>query len=130
MNFVILAQYDNYVPAHLARGRLEEEGIRCWLQDENTVTTMPVWSHAIGGIKLMVVEAQAERARQILSDTNEAYKASIPCPACGSQNTEAINTPRKPVNLFTAIVSSLFGGYAVSVEKVQHCFDCGKEYVV
>jgi hypothetical protein len=67
MNFVVIASYDNYVPAHIAMGRLEEEGINCWLQDEYTVTIDPLLSNAVGGIKLVVIESQAERALEILN---------------------------------------------------------------
>lgn len=67
MNFVVIASYDNYVPAHIAMGRLQEEGINCWLQDEYTVTIDPLLSNAVGGIKLMVTEPQAERALEILN---------------------------------------------------------------
>ena len=66
MEFIPIAVYDNYVPAHIAMGRLEEEGIRCWLKDENTVTIDPLLSLAVGGIKLMVEKTQAQRAKEIL----------------------------------------------------------------
>jgi hypothetical protein len=69
MDFVQIRSYDNYIPAHIAMGRLEEECIRCWLQDENSVTIDPFLSNAIGGIKLMVASSQAERALAILSET-------------------------------------------------------------
>ena len=68
IQYVILEVFDNYIPAHIARGRLEEQGILCWLKDENTVTIDPLLSIAVGGIKLMVAEHQLERARQILSE--------------------------------------------------------------
>ncbi len=71
MNFVLLRSYDNYVPAHIAMGRLEAASINCWLKDENTVTIDPLLSNAIGGIKLMVAETQAERALEILNSLNE-----------------------------------------------------------
>ncbi|MEJ0106473.1 MAG: DUF2007 domain-containing protein [Bacteroidota bacterium] len=64
--FVILMTFDNYIPAHIALGRLKEEFINCYLQDEYTVTIDPLLSNAIGGIKLMVAEQQAERALEIL----------------------------------------------------------------
>lgn len=67
MNFVVIGSYDNYVPAHIAMGRLKEEFINCWLQDEYTVTIDPLLSNAVGGIKLIVSETQAERALQILN---------------------------------------------------------------
>jgi hypothetical protein len=67
MKYVLLQSYDNYIDAHIAKGRLEEELINCYLQDENSVTINPFLSNAIGGIKLMVAEVQAERAREILT---------------------------------------------------------------
>ncbi|HEY6504300.1 MAG TPA: DUF2007 domain-containing protein [Chitinophagaceae bacterium] len=71
MKFIILRSYDNYIPAHIAMGRLKEEFINCYLQDEYTVTIDPLLTNAIGGIKLMVAEAQAERALEILNSVQE-----------------------------------------------------------
>lgn len=64
--FIILTVFDNYISAHIALGRLKDEFINCYLQDEYTVTIDPLLSNAIGGIKLMVAESQAERALKIL----------------------------------------------------------------
>jgi hypothetical protein len=69
MEFVILQTFDNYISAHIALGRLKEEYINCHLQDEYSVTIDPFLSNAIGGIKLMVVEIQAERAMSILNSS-------------------------------------------------------------
>ena len=71
MGFILLCSFDNYIPAHIALGRLKEEFINCYLQDEYSVTIDPFLSNAIGGIKLMVAETQAERAREILSSPGE-----------------------------------------------------------
>ncbi|MBN8675848.1 MAG: DUF2007 domain-containing protein [Chitinophagales bacterium] len=68
MDFILLRHYDNYIPAHITLGRLQEEGINCWLKDEYSVTIDPFLSNAIGGIKLMVAAAQAERAAGLLED--------------------------------------------------------------
>ena len=68
MKFVLLCSFDNYIPAHIAQGRLKEEFINCYLQDEYSVTIDPFLSNAIGGIKLMVAETQLERAREILEN--------------------------------------------------------------
>ena len=71
MNFILLQSYDNYIPAHIALGRLKEEYINCYLQDEYSVTIDPFLSNAIGGIKLMVAQTQAERALEILNTVQE-----------------------------------------------------------
>lgn len=66
MSYIAVSTYDNYISAHIAMGRLQEEFINCYLQDEYTVTIDPLLSNAIGGIKLMVAESQVERALVIL----------------------------------------------------------------
>jgi hypothetical protein len=71
MKFIVLCSFDNYISAHIALGRLKEEFINCYLQDEYSVTIDPFLSNAIGGIKLMVAETQAERARDILNSLEE-----------------------------------------------------------
>ncbi len=71
MKFVLLASYDNYLSAHISMNRLRAEFINCHLQDEYTVSIDPLLSNAVGGIKLMVAEAQAVRAAEILKYTHE-----------------------------------------------------------
>jgi transcription elongation factor Elf1 len=128
MQYVPISVYDNYISAHIAMGRLEEDGINCWLKDENTVTIDPILTNAIGGIKLMVATTQAERAATILRDIEKQYKATITCPRCGSHNVELVSTPRKPANWIMAVFGFLSASYALSVEKVNHCFNCGNEF--
>lgn len=53
--------------AHMARGVLEAEDIPCVLLDENTAQNT-FHAIAIGGIRLQVPEAYAQRAREILRE--------------------------------------------------------------
>ena len=50
----------------IIRGRLESEGIECFVQDELTVQVSPFYSNAIGGIKLQVRESDYQKAVEIL----------------------------------------------------------------
>ena len=75
MNFIAIHSYDNYIPAHIAMGRLKEEFINCYLLNENSVTLDPFLSNAIGGIKLMVAETQVERAVDILDSDNRNFSS-------------------------------------------------------
>lgn len=61
--------------AHIAMGRLQTEGIPCWLADENLVQTDWLYSIAVGGIKLQVEPDYAERARRVLATD---YSADLP----------------------------------------------------
>jgi predicted RNA-binding Zn-ribbon protein involved in translation (DUF1610 family) len=128
MDFSIIKRYDNYVEAHIDKGVLEENDIECWLKDENTVTLDPLLTNAIGGIKLMVNTAQIETAREILNKLKEEQKAKIVCGKCGSHNIELVSTPRKASNWLSTILGFLVTSYAMPVDKVNHCFDCGYEF--
>lgn len=128
MNFVVVWSYDNYIPAHIAQGRLKEDGIECWLKDENTVTIDPILSNAVGGIKLMVDSDLAEKAAGILRAIDNEHKAMHRCPKCNSLNIELVSTPRKASNWASALFGFLFASYAMPAVKVYHCFDCGHEY--
>jgi len=108
--------------------RLEAEGIRAYLQDENTVTTFPVWTIAVGFIKLMVPEEQAPRALELLNEWENAYKLAIACPKCGSNNVQYVPQAVNPVNWIMAIVTWLFSNYAVSAKQVYKCYNCGNEF--
>jgi uncharacterized Zn finger protein len=128
MNFIIAQVYSNYIDANIIMGRLEEEGINCWLKDENTVTINPALTNAVGGIKLMVPESQAERAFELLRQFRNEQQIALKCPRCGSVNVEFVTTPRKASNWFGVIFGFLFTNYALSADKVYHCFDCGFEF--
>src|SRR2546423_7796103 len=129
MDFAILQIFDNYIDAHIVMGRLQEEGINCWLKDENTVTIDPILTNAVGGIKLMVPEVQAERAFELLKQFRSEQQAHLKCSRCGSVNVELVTTPRKVSNWLGVLIGLLFTNYALSGEKVYHCFDCGFEFV-
>lgn len=130
MEYVLLNSYANYVAAHIARGVLEEEGINCWLKDENTITIDPILTNAVGGIKLMVAKEQAQRAWELLEKIRRENKASLACPKCNSHNVELVSTPRKAMNWLSSFVTFFLGDYAIAVDKVNHCFDCGHEFAV
>ncbi len=128
MKFIIAQVYTNYIDANIIMGRLEEEGINCWLKDENTVTIDPILTNAVGGIKLMVPDSQAERAFELLKQFRSEQKSILKCSRCGSSNVELVTTPRKASNWIGALIGFLFMSVALSGDKVYHCFDCGFEF--
>ncbi len=114
--------------AHLLMSRIESEDIECWLQDENTVTINPILTNVVGGIKLLVKKEDFKRAYEIFRETEDNRKQAIECPICKSHNIELVSTPRKASNWISAIFGFLFANYAMPVDTVYHCFDCGREF--
>lgn len=128
MDFITVNAYNNYVDAHIAKGVLEEQGIACWLKDENTVTIDPILTNAVGGIKVMVPKEEAQRAWDILQALKKEQQLAVTCPKCGSHNVEMVSTPRKASNWLSAFSTFFLGDYALAVDKVNHCFDCSHEF--
>lgn len=74
MDFVVLKIFDNYVDAHIVKGRLEDQGIHCWLKDENlsAIIVDPILTTAVsGGIKLMIAQSELAKAIEILNQPQQ-----------------------------------------------------------
>jgi hypothetical protein len=128
MNFVLLKSFNNYIEANLTLGRLQEGNVRCWLADENVATINPILTNAIGGIKLMVLEEDQEKAVTFLHALEEIKRKNYSCPVCGSGNIESVVNNRKTKNVIISIVTWLLGNYAIGVENIWHCFNCNAEF--
>ncbi|MEO5908006.1 MAG: DUF2007 domain-containing protein [Ginsengibacter sp.] len=126
MEFVTIRTFQNYFTAHILLGRFRDSGIECFLKDEFTVTVDPILSNAIGGIKLIVKKEDEEEANLMLQQFDESYRQSAVCPRCGSTTIELV--PKKTTaNMATAILTWLFGSYAISAKNVYQCSSCGYE---
>jgi len=133
----------------IIRGRLESEGIACFVQDELTIHANPLYSNAIGGIKLQVLESELKPTIEILKETGyikeedlQFYKESlyvnkhsdnqqisaseseIVCPICGSE--EVVKT--KKTGWFFLITSLLFVFLTPFCRKKYYCFNCKQEF--
>jgi hypothetical protein len=94
-NLCTAESYTGPIEAHLARGRLEAEGIPAFVIHEHHIWANWTLSQALGGIKLQVPVAELERARLVLDHHREGRYAQpldelfadLPrdvCARCGS----------------------------------------------
>jgi hypothetical protein len=67
-DFVTIATFTYPTELVIFRGRLESEGIECFVKDEFTVQVNNLLSNAIGGIKLQVKNSDVNKAIAILKD--------------------------------------------------------------
>ena len=126
MKLVTIRTFQNYFSAHILLTRLKDQGIECFLKDEFTVTVDPILSNAVGGIKLVVLEEHEAQALQLLSEFDEAYRQTAVCPRCGSKSIELV-PKQTTANFATAILTWLFGSYAISAKNVYQCTECKYE---
>jgi hypothetical protein len=70
--------------AELAKAHLEAADIEAALADEGIVAANPLLANAVGGIKLNVPRAEADRAEQVLAEMSETPEAADnACLSCG-----------------------------------------------
>jgi len=117
MNLIKVRTFDNYFLANITLTKLQSGGIECYLKDENTVTMDPILSGAIGGIKLVVKEEDAEEAKKLLQQFDEDYLRSVKCPKCGNSEIREVSKPGA-TNFFTAILTWLFSSYAIAPQNI------------
>jgi hypothetical protein len=108
--------------------RLEEEGIKGYLENEHTVTIDPLVSNAIGGIRLMVLGSQWERANELIEGFERTYKEAAACPKCNSLNVHYILQAVEPKGPFLSALNWLFGSIFLPGKNVYHCFDCEYDF--
>jgi hypothetical protein len=63
---VVLRRYRDMPAAFVEKSALENAGIQCFLLDDNVVRMDWFWSNAMGGIKLIVREKDAQDAAKVL----------------------------------------------------------------
>jgi hypothetical protein len=131
--FVTIATFDKPVEAHLAKTKLESEGITCFVTDEQLVQVNWLFPHA-GGAKLKVPAEDAERARDILRPRPRLVvvadeDARIPdgeliCPRCRSFDVYFHRFGRK----ILAVITAMFGFLMPWISSKWVCKQCGYEW--
>ena len=119
----IVATFTKSEDAHLARMRLENEGITAFLRDENTVNTYALYSNAIGGVKLEVAEEDFARARAALKLPPQDEGVFL-CPHCHSQNVRM-----RELSTITALSIAL-GILIPDKSRKLDCLDCHKNFLL
>jgi hypothetical protein len=127
-----VAMFLDIQEAHIVKGVLEAEGIPAVVVDEN-MTSLVIYTPAIGGVRLQVPDEDYDRARRVLGlgeEKEEAPPAETPpgevCPRCGSGDIRV--NPLSPKTVL-AFFASLFAGIPVlSRKKVRVCRKCGEKW--
>lgn len=134
MKLITAKIFDNPIDAHLLKTKLESEGVSCFLFDEHTVSIDPLYSNAIGGIKLKISAADIEKTREILNEiektpyTNDNH-VIVKCPNCGSHNLYAGFKSMKGLKgTFSIILSFLLMILPIYHKSVFKCKDCNTEF--
>lgn len=123
METIILKRFDSPVEANIVKGYLESNAVFCFLQDEHSIGLNPLYSNALGGIKLMVRVEDELRAQELLASSEADYKTKYQCPQCGSSDIHFITDRKNKANWFSIFLSLLLGS-PMYVKKKYECSIC------
>lgn len=91
-DYYILGAFEYLADLQVLKGKLESEGIKVFLKDENIINSDPLISSAIGGIKMQVLMEDKERALEIYDEFRnyaiDEHGNPRTCPNCKAQKSE------------------------------------------
>ncbi len=125
VQYVQIASFDNTVSASMTLGLLQENELDCHLRDDYIITIDPLLNPAIGGIKLMVADWQAEKAQALIREAAQLYINTIPCPACKKKALVLEEKYTLPASIWAKIKNRLLYGQESIFSRKYHCQDCG-----
>jgi predicted RNA-binding Zn-ribbon protein involved in translation (DUF1610 family) len=130
--FQKIAAFQYSSEASIFKGKLESEGIRVFMRDNNTVDANPMYSNAIGGIKLFVKNEDFDKAKTVLSEISE-YSLNennelIKCPECGAEKIEMVTSIKDLKTLIAFIFSLLFVLMPIYSKHRFKCDKCNFEF--
>jgi RNA polymerase subunit RPABC4/transcription elongation factor Spt4 len=126
MALVAVGSFREPYEAHLARSLLETEGIDAFVAFEHHVGLNWLYSSALGGVRLHVPAADAERARELLAISHDHAVVETDaevCPECGRVGATRLGLARRlrAVSLAVGVPISLARDYWV-------CPGCGHRW--
>jgi hypothetical protein len=126
MPLTTIATYETPALAHVAKSRLVDEEIPCFIADEHIIGMNMFLSVAVGGVKLQVPQEHAGHARAILNEGVPTAEEAVDriedvCAVCGSASFV-----EKRYTGLLALITFLFFGHPFALAQHSHqCLVCG-----
>lgn len=125
---VLIWRTDKILEAHIIKGRLEAAGINAFIFDDQMVSTNWLYSQALGGVRVVVLTSQLDKAREVLKEsvTIQDFDAFDTCPLCHSHDVIRLKPP-----LFLVLLTYLFLNF-LSMQETRNrkCRACYHQWSV
>ena len=129
--FTLLRRFQYSSEAIIYQGKLESEGIEVYLRDNNIVDSNPLYSNAVGGVKMFVKTEDFDKANEVLGDVSlyavDDDNQPLKCPECGAEQVEMEISIDGIKSFFKVIIlgafAQFFSKYNFKCQKCKYEFD-------
>lgn len=128
MKTIRLLTSDSLAEAYIIKGRLLNEGIYCFLTNENFTNLMPLYNNIMGsGIQIIINEKDSERAKDIIQYKIKPNNVELICPNCNSKNI-GLGLGKHKLFKILNIILALFSFFPMGNLKSKfYCKECKTE---
>ena len=124
--FTFLRRFQYSSEAVIYQGKLESQGIEVYVRDNNIVDSNPLYSNAVGGVKLFVRTEDFDKANEILDDVSlyavDDENQPLKCPECGAEQVEMEMSIDGVKSFFQVAISGAFAQlFSKYKNKCQNC---------
>jgi DNA-directed RNA polymerase subunit RPC12/RpoP len=128
--FTLLRRFQYTSEAIIYQGKLESQGIDVFLRDNNIVDSNPLYSNAVGGVKLFVKTEDLKKAEEVLGEVSlyavDDESQPVKCPKCGEEQVE-MEIAIEGVKSFFQV--AILGAFAQFFSKYKYkCQNCKNEF--
>lgn len=131
---VLVYSIGDLVKAHLVRGKLESEGIETQMLDDNVVGINPLWSQAVGGIKIKVRPEDVKHSEKIIHELDHGPVIKndgtvLTCPVCHSPELYSdFKVYRGIKGMISVVFAFLFSALPLHYTRAYKCKSCGATF--
>jgi predicted RNA-binding Zn-ribbon protein involved in translation (DUF1610 family) len=130
--YILVGRYQYTSEALIYKGKLESEGVDVFIRDNNTVDANPLYSNAIGGVKLFVNREDEKKTYSILSQISEfsldENNQLMKCPKCGVEEIDMITSVKDIRSLILFMFSMLLVLLPFYSKHKYKCRMCNFEF--
>jgi len=125
---ISLITCDNITEAYFIKDRLNNEGVDCFLANQNFTNLMPVYNNILGsGIQIFVMDSDYGEARKLLADKLVPEKIELICPYCGSDEISLGLGKHKILKFFNILIAILIVIPLGNIKPGYYCKKCKRE---
>ena len=119
---------DTITDAYYVKNKLNNEGIDCFLTNQNFTSLLPNYYNLFGsGVQVFVMERNFEKSKELVKDKLEPELVDKVCPYCGSTDIKMGLGKHRILKLFNILLAIIIAIPIGNLRVRYYCKTCKEE---